>query len=251
MPDDQAPRLLCVEVHDGRAAVVHDRDGRRAARGAAADQPTSCRSPPAPASSTAASTCRDRRRATRSAPTAATCWSTAAPTATGTPQVRRPARRRLRAAAPRCATTWPRRRPRLAAQGAGRRGPVRLPGRRTRARCPTAGSTELAAWAAERGWTVSLQGRKIYAVPEAADQERRPRRGRPAHRRRPGSWRPATPCSTPTCCSPPTAAGARATANSPTPAGPRRTSPRSPRRGVAAGETILRRMAGCLADPEH
>ncbi len=81
---------------------------------------------------------------------------------------------------------------------------------------------ELAAWARPRGWTVSLQGRKIYAVPapltkSAAMHEVARRTGATA--RSP----PATPCSTPTCCSPPTSAGAPATANRPTRAGGPRT----------------------------
>ena len=54
-----------------------------------------------------------------------------------------------------------------------------------RAVLPAGWVDELAAWCAPRGWTVSLQGRKVYAVPAAADQVGSGRRGAPALRRRP------------------------------------------------------------------
>ncbi len=59
-------------------------------------------------------------------------------------------------------------------------------------------------------------------------------------------WRPGTPSSTPTCCSPRTGPGARATANWPTATGP--PPPRCPRgTRVAAGEEILRRFRAAAA----
>lgn len=84
-----------------------------------------------------------------------------------------------------------------------------------RALLPEGWLAELGAWAEARGWTVSLQGRKVYAVPKpltksAAVREVARRTGRAPSSRR------ATRCSTRTCCSPPTGAGGRATANSPT-----------------------------------
>ena len=106
--------------------------------------------------------------------------------------------------------------------------------------CPRSWVKELAAWAEPRGWTVSLQGRKIYAVPKPLTKSAAVRRGRPPHRRPDDRSRPATRCSTPTCCWPPTAAGARATANWPKRAGRRRVSRRLTGAGCAAGEEILR-----------
>ena len=44
-------------------------------------------------------------------------------------------------------------------------------------------------WCADRGWVVSMQGRKIYALPARADQGGRARRGRPAGRRPPAAGR--------------------------------------------------------------
>jgi hypothetical protein len=44
---------------------------------------------------------------------------------------------------------------------------------------------ELAVWAENRGWTVSLQGRKIYAVPKPLTKSAAMRRGRLPARRRP------------------------------------------------------------------
>ncbi len=55
--------------------------------------------------------------------------------------------------------------PRLGPQAPHRRGPFRLPGGRARV-APEEWVKDLAVWAENRGWTVSLQGRKIYAVPK-------------------------------------------------------------------------------------
>ncbi|GAA3305307.1 hypothetical protein GCM10020295_58700 [Streptomyces cinereospinus] len=86
---------------------------------------------------------------------------------------------------------------------------------------------ELAVWAENRGWTVSLQGRKIYAVPKpltksAAVREVARRTGADL------TLAAGDSSSTPTSCSPRTGAGGPATANWPTAAGPLPTSPSSP-----------------------
>ena len=103
---------------------------------------------------------------------------------------------------------------------------------------------ELAGWARRRGWTVSLQGRKIYAVPQAAHQERGDGRGRPARdRRATGCSPPVTRCSTPTCSTPPTAGRARhgELADSGWSAPHVEVTAAS---GVAAGEEIVRWLGG-------
>ena len=133
------------------------------------------------AAARAAAALRDRRA------TAATCSSTACPTATGRPQVDG----RGWPGAPR----WPRSRPTcrrhrrpLRARRCARRATCSSTPSSTAPRCPTAGSTTLAAWCAPRGWAVSLQGRKVYAVPRpltksaAAAEVRAPARRRPAAR---------------------------------------------------------------------
>ena len=83
-----------------------------------------------------------------------------------------------------------------------------------RAALPDGWVDALAAWCAPRGWTVSLQGRKVYAVPRpltkaAAAVELRDRLGGDRCSRR------ATRCSTPTCSTSPTPRSAPPTASWP------------------------------------
>ena len=78
-----------------------------------------------------------------------------------------------RGAARRRAPRWPRSQAHLQAPAGGRFVLERCARRATCSptpsstapRCPTGWVDELAAWCAPRGWAVSLQGRKVYAVP--------------------------------------------------------------------------------------
>ncbi|CAM5461214.1 hypothetical protein SDIAM26S_04361 [Streptomyces diastaticus subsp. diastaticus] len=110
-----------------------------------------------------------------------------------------------------------------------------------RAELPASWLKSTAAWADERGWTVSLQGRKVYAVPRpltksAAMREVARRAGADT------ALAAGTPCSTRTCCSPPTTPGAPATESWPRRAGRRPGSPCSPSGVSLRGR---RSCAGC------
>ena len=100
---------------------------------------------------------------------------------------------------PRSATALDRRRRRaVGAQPQGRRRPVLLPGRGPRDDCPRPSWTTGPAGAPQRGWVVSMQGRKIYALPagltkEAALAEVVRRAGGT------GCWPPGTARWTPAC----------------------------------------------------
>ena len=84
-----------------------------------------------------------------------------------------------------------------------------------RAALPDGWVDALAAWCAPRGWAVSLQGRKVYAVPrpltKSAAAAGDPRPARRRHR----CSRRATRCSTPTCSTSPTRRSAPPTASWP------------------------------------
>lgn len=87
-----------------------------------------------------------------------------------------------------------------------------------RERLPEDWLDRFGSWAGDRGWTVSLQGRKVYAVPKpltksAAVREVARRTGATL------TLAAGDSSSTPTCCSPRTGPGARATANWPTATG--------------------------------
>lgn len=112
-----------------------------------------------------------------------------------------------------------------------------------RALLPDGWVKELAEWAAPHGWAVSLQGRKIYAVPQPLTKSAAVREVA----RRTGAEQilaAGDSSSTPTCCTPRTAAGGPATANSPTAAGARRTSRCWRRR---ASRRARRSCGGCSA----
>ena len=152
----------------------------------------------------------------------------------------------VRGPAGRAARRWPRSTAHLRAAGGRVRAepahgerPVRLRRRRPRRAAGGLGRTSWRAWCAPRGWAVSLQGRKVYAVPAPADQVGGGRRGaRPAPAADRCSRR-ATRCSTPTCSPPPTPRSARRTASWPTP-GSRCDHLASPRAtGVRAGAELL------------
>ncbi len=163
MPDARAPRLLCVEVHESRplsymtetaAALLTDLGDR------AVFVPTTTRT----ASSTSASTCPARpdvRDLRERRPSARRRCRRSRVARSG----RRPARRGVRAAGG------------GAEHLAATADPVWLRKHRVaedlfaylvveRELLPEEWVKELAAWAENRGWTVSLQGRKIYAVPK-------------------------------------------------------------------------------------
>jgi hypothetical protein len=88
-----------------------------------------------------------------------------------------------------------------------------------RASLPAGWTDALAAWCAPRGWRVSVQGRKVYAVPVPLTKS--------AAAAEPCGLR-ATPCSTPTCSSSPTPRSGPRTASSRTPVSPVTTSPSPP-----------------------
>ena len=66
---------------------------------------------------------------------------------------------------------WTQSRRAVGAQPQGRRRPVLLPGRRRRGDCRRHSWATGPAWCADRGWVVSMQGRKIYALPGGLTKE--------------------------------------------------------------------------------
>ena len=203
MPDARAPRLLCVEVHESKplSYMTETAAGLLAELGDVADFVPD--HDPHPQAVPAHPPARAPPRSTRSAPTAGTCSWTACPTPTGTRAVTArlasecapldEVREHLEATAD---PAWVRKH--RVAEDLFAYLVVE------RELLPEDWVKELAVWAENRGWTVSLQGRKIYAVPKpltksAAMREvarrtgadphprgrRLPARRRPAARRRP------------------------------------------------------------------
>jgi hypothetical protein len=162
MPDHAAPRLLCVEVYRGVPLSFMTEDAVAAFAALREVAPGRPDHDPHARAARPACTCPARPRATRSPPTAGTCSSTAAPD----PDWADAVRERLAGTAP------------LAEVHAHLRatsGPFVLNLRSAsdlfcyavvdRPTLPAGWVEALTGWCAERGWTVSLQGRKVYAVP--------------------------------------------------------------------------------------
>lgn len=164
MPDAQAPRLLCVEVYGGAPLCYMTETAAALLDGLARTTvfvPTTTRTReqygrihlPGPAPGTP------------SVPTADTSWSTASPTGTGR-------------------TTWSAGSPHECASLGEVRAHIQAAGHPSwllkervaedlfaylvvdRAALPEGWVKELSDWADLKGWTVSLQGRKVYAVPK-------------------------------------------------------------------------------------
>ena len=209
-PDAEAPRLLCVEVHEGAPLSFMTETAAELLRAvdAARFVPTTTRT----RKQSPGSACPARRRVTRSAPTAATCSSTACPTTTGTRGSRhgwpavRPARRGRGPPAGDGGS--------VRAQAAGGERPLRLRRRRPRgpARRLGRGARGVGAPRGLGGVAAGPQGLRGAA---AADQGGGRGGGpRPARRRHRCSRR-ATRCSTPTCSTSPTRRSAPPTASWP------------------------------------
>ncbi|MCH6160095.1 HAD family hydrolase [Streptomyces marispadix] len=176
MPDGEAPRLLCVEVYEGRPLSFMTETAARllAETAGAAGEPT--RTPPGqercvfvPATTRTPEQYR-RVRLPGGPPRYAVCANGGHLLVDGEsdPEWHEHVRRRLAACAPLDEVSE-----RLRTSSA--EGDWVLKRRVAdglfaylvvdRERLPTTWVKELAAWAAPRGWTVSLQGRKLYAVP--------------------------------------------------------------------------------------
>lgn len=238
MPDADAPRLLCVETYGSKplsyvtetAAALLEELGRTTVF-----VPTTTRTrEPVPPHQPPRTGARLRgRRQRRAHPRGRRVRPRVARGSPG------PHRRRVRPAHRGPRPPRRRLRTRLAAEGPGRRGPLRIPRRRT-----LPAPRKLGEGTGRLGRPARLdrllQGRKIYAVPRPLTKSAAVREVA----RRTGAASPsprATPSSTPTCCSAPTSPGAPATANSPTAAGtpagssPSRSRASSPGRRSCAG----------------
>ena len=165
-----------------QAGVVHDRRGRRRVERARPARRGRARSRRGCSSSTAACSCPDRSRGSPSWPTGECCSSTAPWIATGRAAWRATSRRPSRST--RCGRTS--RRCAIPEFTVKLRNASDLfcyavvhP-----SRVPDGFVDDLTAWAAERGWRTSMQGRKLYWVPDAAAQEHGRARGGRASRRR-------------------------------------------------------------------
>ena len=205
MPDAGAPRLLCVEVHEHKPLSYVTETRRRAARRTERGRrlrahhhphPQAVPAHPTPGPAVAVRDLRQRRTPARGRRVRPRLGARGG----------RPHRRRVRAPGRGAGPPAGRRRP---ARGCARSGSPRTSSPTSSSSgscCPSGWVKELAAWAGAARLDGLAPGPQDLRRAEAAHQERGGRARSPAAPAPNSPWPQATRCSTPTCCSPPTAA---------------------------------------------